>query len=75
MNAFMETCFVIYDENGSDYRWVVSPNPDAPDYGVQIEYQEIEPTKAWRSVNSMTFTKKAAGLIAEALEATIHVER
>ncbi len=38
--AFSQIEIAVYDEFRDAERWLVKPNPDAPDLGVCIQYQE-----------------------------------
>ena len=66
--AFNETLVATFDEHGNDYRWLTKPNPDAPDCGVMVEYQEWEPNdRYWKTKSDFVIGVGGANVLGEAL--------
>ena len=66
--AFNETLVATHDEFGNDYRWLTKPNPDAPDCGIMVEYQEWEPNdRYWKTKQDFVIGIKGGKALGEAL--------
>jgi len=51
--AYFDMVFHLTDEYGDGYQWMVRPNPDAPDAGVEVQYQEFEQeSRQWKDKGS-----------------------
>ena len=66
--AELDMLFHVYDEYGGCYRWVVAPNPDAPNDGAIIKYQEFNKDSGqWDTHTSMCIGIEVASKLGEAL--------